>query len=172
MPSAGATTSIPLGVQEARGRFRGGRGYLAACTLGLPTIDTLAAMRADAEEWALGRADAVRYGAVVERVRSGFADLVNVPTSAVAIGPTAAYRQQILSGGHLGDTDAFRSVIPDAAHASMVLYVNIDDLEHAITQASADDKDIIDNITPLQAIGLSSWMDGEVARTSLMISTN
>ncbi len=90
----------------------------------------------------------------------------------VAIGPTAAYRQQILSGGHLGDTDAFRSVIPDAAHASMVLYVNIDDLEHAITQASADDKDIIDNITPLQAIGLSSWMDGEVARTSLMISTN
>jgi selenocysteine lyase/cysteine desulfurase len=90
MPSAGATTSIPLGVQEARGRFRGGRGYLAACTLGLPTIDTLAAMRADAEEWALGRADAVRYGAVVERVRSGYADLVNVPTSAVAIGSQAS----------------------------------------------------------------------------------
>jgi hypothetical protein len=90
----------------------------------------------------------------------------------VAIGPTAAYRQQILSGGHLGDTDAFRGVIPDAAHASMVLYVNIDDLEHAITQASADDNDIIDNITPLQAIGFSSWMDGEVAHTSLKIGTN
>ena len=27
----------------------------------------------------------------------------------VAIGPTAAYRQQILAGGHLGDTDAFRA---------------------------------------------------------------
>jgi len=79
-----------IGVREARGRFRGGRGYLAACTLGLPSDDTLAAMRADAEDWALGRADAVRYGAVVERVRSGYADLVSVPGGAVAIGSQAS----------------------------------------------------------------------------------
>jgi hypothetical protein len=90
----------------------------------------------------------------------------------VAIGPTAAYRQEILAGGHLGDSDAFRGVIPDAAHASAVLYVNIDDLEHAISQASVDDKVIIDNVSPLRAIGFSSWMDGEVARTSFKITTN
>jgi hypothetical protein len=90
----------------------------------------------------------------------------------VAIGPTAAYRQQVLAGGHLGDTDAFRSVIPDAGHASTVLYVNIDDLEHAISQASVGDKTVIDNVAPLKALGFSSWLDGEVAHTSFKISTN
>ena len=92
-PSAGIAASGPRarrGVREARGRFSGGRGYLAACTLGLPTRETLAAMRADAEEWALGRADAARYGAVVERVRSGYAGLVSVPVGAVAIGSQAS----------------------------------------------------------------------------------
>lgn len=96
LPSGGATPQAPvrprpiIGMREARGRFRGGRGYLAACTLGLPSDGTLAAMRADAEEWASGRADAVKYGAVVERVRSAYADLVNVPRGAVAIGSQAS----------------------------------------------------------------------------------
>jgi len=88
-PSSGGSRQL-LSVTEARARFSGGRGYLAACTLGLPTVDTLAAMRADSEEWALGRACAVKYGAVVERVRSGYADLVNVPVGAVAIGSQAS----------------------------------------------------------------------------------
>ena len=87
--SAAAVPAL-ISVREARGRFRGGRGYLAACTLGLPTDDTLAAMRADTEDWAHGRADAVKYGAVVERVRSGYADLVSVPTGTVAIGSQAS----------------------------------------------------------------------------------
>jgi len=84
LPTGAALPTV--GVREARGRFRGGRGYLAACTLGLPIDDTLAAMRADAEQWALGRADATAYGAVVERVRAGYAELVNVPSGQVAIG--------------------------------------------------------------------------------------
>jgi hypothetical protein len=90
----------------------------------------------------------------------------------LAIGPSSDYRQEVLAGGQLGSSDAFTSVITDAGHASTVLYVNIDDLEHAISQASVDDKVVIDNVTPLKAIGFSSWMDGDVARTSFKISTN
>ncbi len=90
----------------------------------------------------------------------------------VAIGPTPAYRQQILAGGHLGDAPAFRGVVPDAGHASMVLYVNLDDLAKPMSQAVGDGGDVGANLAPLQAFGFSAWMDGNVARTSLRISTN
>jgi hypothetical protein len=90
----------------------------------------------------------------------------------VVVGPTPDYRKLVLDGGTLGNTAAFRSVIPEAQRASMVLYVNIDDLEHAISQASGGDPSVTDNVAPLQAVGFSSWNDGQVAHTSLQISTN
>jgi hypothetical protein len=90
----------------------------------------------------------------------------------VVVGPTPDYRKLVLDGGTLGNTAAFRSVIPEAQRASMVLYVNVDDLEHAISQASGGDPSVTDNVAPLQAVGFSSWNDGQVAHTSLQISTN
>jgi selenocysteine lyase/cysteine desulfurase len=92
LPSRSVLPALPdrLGVREARDRFRGGRGYLAACTLGLPTRGTEAALHADAEAWALGRASAAGYAAVVERVRHAYAGLVTVPVSRVAIGSQAS----------------------------------------------------------------------------------
>ena len=79
-------TEPTIGLDEARAQFGGGRGYLAACTLGLPTMGTLAAMRADSEKWARGAATASHYAEIVERVRSGYAELVTVPVDRVAIG--------------------------------------------------------------------------------------
>ncbi len=90
----------------------------------------------------------------------------------VAIGPTVAYRQQILAGGHLGDTDGFRAVVPDAGHASLVLYVDLDSLDDLVSQVSAGDQEVADNLKPLQAFGFSVWTDGDVARTSLKVSTD
>jgi len=81
---------LPLGLPEARAQFRGGRGYLAACTLGLPTAGTVAALRNDLAAWAAGSASAAGYGAVVERVRAAYARLVAVPVSRVAIGSQAS----------------------------------------------------------------------------------
>ena len=89
-----------------------------------------------------------------------------------AIGPTAAYRQHLLEGGNLGDDDTFRGVVPDAAHASSVLYVNLDALEPAISKAAAGDQETLDNLTPLRAIGVSTWHDGDTIRFSFKISTN
>jgi hypothetical protein len=90
----------------------------------------------------------------------------------VVVGPTPAYRQAILAGGSLGGTAAFQSVVPEAGHASQVLYVNVDDLEHAISQAAAGDHSVLDNVSPLQAIGFSTWTDGDALHSSLKISTN
>jgi hypothetical protein len=90
----------------------------------------------------------------------------------VAIGPTPAYRREILAGGHLGDSAAFRGVVPDAGHASLVLYVDVDDLEKPLTDLFGNTDDITANLTPLQALGFSAWTDGDVTRTALEISTN
>ena len=67
----------------------------------------------------------------------GHARLRHAPVTWWRSGPTAAYRQQILAGGHLGDTDAFRAVIPDAGHASLVVYVDLDNLDKVVSQLSA-----------------------------------
>ncbi|WP_121290155.1 aminotransferase class V-fold PLP-dependent enzyme [Plantibacter sp. lyk4-40-MEA-4] len=75
-----------LSLQEASGSFPSAPGYLAACTLGLPTIGTTDAVMADLSAWQAARTDAAAYGAVVERVRGSFAELVNVPVRSVAIG--------------------------------------------------------------------------------------
>ena len=42
-------TKPAIGLDEARAQFSGGRGYVAACTLGRPNMGTLAAM------WAMTR---------------------------------------------------------------------------------------------------------------------
>ncbi|KQX07281.1 MULTISPECIES: aminotransferase class V-fold PLP-dependent enzyme [unclassified Leifsonia] len=75
-----------LTVTDARQQFAAGRGYLAACTLGLPALETTRAMRADAERWARGEASAVDYTAIVERTRASYAGLVGVAVDRVAIG--------------------------------------------------------------------------------------
>jgi hypothetical protein len=90
----------------------------------------------------------------------------------VAVGPTEAYRKEILAGGTLGSTAAFGSVVPEADRAGEVFYVNIDDLEQAISQAAGGDQSVTDNVSPLQALGFSTWTDADALHGSLKISTN
>jgi hypothetical protein len=89
-----------------------------------------------------------------------------------AIGPSAAYRRHLLDGGHLGDDDTFQGVVPDAANASSVIYVDVDALEPAIKKAAAGDPKTLDNLTPLRAIGMSTWRDGDTVRFSFKITTS
>ncbi|WP_104132609.1 aminotransferase class V-fold PLP-dependent enzyme [Cryobacterium sp. M91] len=110
-----STTTVTL--LEARARYASGRGYLAACTLGLPTIDTIAAMRADTEAWAGGQACASRYGEVVERVRVGYADLVNVTAHSVAIGSQTSVMAGLIAASL---PDGAEVVLPLGDFSSMV----------------------------------------------------
>ena len=75
---------------SAQSAFAGGRGYLAACTVGLPTRETRAAIIADLDAAALGRPDPGAYSAAVERTRGHFASLVGVAANRVAIGSQAS----------------------------------------------------------------------------------
>ncbi|WP_105034711.1 aminotransferase class V-fold PLP-dependent enzyme [Cryobacterium aureum] len=110
-----STTTVTLA--EARTRYTAGRGYLAACTLGLPTIDTIAAMRADTEVWSRGQASASRYGEVVERVRVGYADLVHVAPHNVAIGSQTSVMAGLVAASIPDDAEV---VLPRGDFSSMV----------------------------------------------------
>ncbi|HET8927003.1 MAG TPA: aminotransferase class V-fold PLP-dependent enzyme [Microbacterium sp.] len=66
--------------------FAGGRGYLAACTAGLPPTAARDAVVADVEAAGTGRVDIAGYGRAVERSRAAFARLVGVDASRIAIG--------------------------------------------------------------------------------------
>src|SRR5690606_41348852 len=75
-----------LNVADVQDRFAGGRGYLAACTAGLPPRAAHAALVADADAAARGRVDVAGYSAAAERSRAPFAALVGVSPARVAIG--------------------------------------------------------------------------------------
>jgi hypothetical protein len=63
--------------------------------------------------------------------------------------------------------------VPDAGDAGSVFYLEVDALEPSITKAAAGDRETLDNLTPLRAVGMSSWNDDDgVARFSLQVSTN
>lgn len=70
----------------ARSAFPSVHGYLAACTLGLPTTGTTEALTADIAAWERAGTDAATYGALVERVRASYAQLVGSHPRNVAIG--------------------------------------------------------------------------------------
>jgi selenocysteine lyase/cysteine desulfurase len=73
-------------VSPFRNRFAAGRGYLAACTLGLPADVTVEALNRDLDRWTTGTADALEYTATVERARGHAATLLGVDADRVATG--------------------------------------------------------------------------------------
>jgi selenocysteine lyase/cysteine desulfurase len=73
-------------MDSVRERFAAGRGYLAACTLGLPADVTRDALWRDLELWTTGAASASGYSAAVEMARAHAATLLGAETSQVATG--------------------------------------------------------------------------------------
>ncbi|WP_350349604.1 aminotransferase class V-fold PLP-dependent enzyme [Agromyces sp. G08B096] len=73
-------------MHPARTQYASGRGYLAACTLGLPSAATREALATDLERWAGGRASAAEYSSVVERARGHAATLLGTRPERVATG--------------------------------------------------------------------------------------
>jgi hypothetical protein len=122
------------------------------------------------------KGDPVAIEQVLDKIRAKVGDVPFLGSDStddlVAIGPSSAYRQHVLDGGALGDDDTFRGAVPDAGDASSLLFVNIDALEPSITKAAAGDQETVDNVTPLRAVGVSTWTDAEVTRFSLKVSTN
>jgi selenocysteine lyase/cysteine desulfurase len=73
------------------------RRYLAACTSGLPTSETVAALHADADTWGRGAASPAHYQPEIDRARELYAGLVGVGADRVAIGSQASVMAAVLA---------------------------------------------------------------------------
>lgn len=70
----------------ARAQFAPTPGYLNAATLGLPPVPVMTALQEALLQWQSGQAGPVAYDEAVNRARSGYAALVDVPVEQVAVG--------------------------------------------------------------------------------------
>jgi selenocysteine lyase/cysteine desulfurase len=112
------TTSLAPQLADARREFAGGRGYLAACTMGLPPSGTRAAVLADLDAAASGRATGAEYTAVVERTRESFARLLGTSSSRIALGSQASAFAGLIAGSV---PDGAEVLCVEGDFASMVL---------------------------------------------------
>lgn len=118
--------------------------------------------------------------AVLEKLRGQFPpDEVAVFGSdaegdTIVIGPNEDYRRSVLEKGGLGDDDVFKDVVREADDASVVLFVNVDEIEAAIADAlgETDDDEFLDNLKPVSGFGVSGWVDDGVAHSVARLTTD
>ncbi|WP_141932436.1 aminotransferase class V-fold PLP-dependent enzyme [Microbacterium sp. SLBN-146] len=103
-------------ISTARAAFDGGRGYLAACTVGLPPRSTRDAIVEDVTRAAAGEIDPVAYSAIVERSRSLFAALVGVPPDRIAVGSQVSVFTALIAGAV---PDGGEILVPDGDFSSI-----------------------------------------------------
>jgi selenocysteine lyase/cysteine desulfurase len=157
--STASTASVDI--TSARAEFAGGRGYLAACTVGLPSRSTLSALSADLRASAAGHPDPVGYTAAAERARGDFARLVGVPSRAVAIGSQVSVLAGLVAGGL---PDGARVLVADGDFSSVLLpFVHAGRGIHVESVPLARLADSIDDRTALVAFSLVQSATGAVA---------
>ncbi len=88
-----------LGLDDARACFAPVPGYLNAATLGLPSRETLTALREELDQWQAGLSMASRYDAAVERCRRAYASLVASPVQDVAVGAQVSPLVALVAAG-------------------------------------------------------------------------
>ena len=156
---------MPL--SQARAAFAGGAGYLAACTVGLPTRATAAAVSAEVEAAAAGRPDIAAYSAAVERSRTLFASLVGIAPERVAIGSQASVSAALVAaalpdGAEVLVPDGeFSSIVLPFIHAGRGIRVRAAPL-HALAEA-------VDASTSLVAFSVVQSATGDVADASAIL---
>lgn len=94
----------------------------------------------------------------------------------VAVGFDEEYLDELLAGGDLGSEDRFQEAVAEADKARFAVFVDFDaadgwlvDLVDAITDG---DEEALRNAEPLDAFGLSGWVEGSTTHVVLRLSTD
>jgi hypothetical protein len=115
---------------------------------------------------------------VLDKVRKRIGEQMSEPLrsrssgDAVAIGPNDDYLAEIVGDGVLGDTEAFRDVVPEAERAGAVVFVNFDAADAWLDALAEGDQEAKDNLEPLKALGVSTWQDGDTGHGLVRLTTN
>jgi hypothetical protein len=90
----------------------------------------------------------------------------------VALGTDPDYVSKLLEKGDLGSQESFDDAVPEAKQASSILYVNFDAGNGWAGQLadllSGGDSDVKANIEPLDALGISAWVDEDKVQHGLL----
>lgn len=121
--------------------------------------------------------DADKITAVIDMLKAAAgpqADAVQVRSKGdlVTVGLDKAYVAKLLEDGDLGGSTSFTKVVPDAARASVVVYVDFDAgngwAEQLADLASDGDATVKADVKPLDAFGVSSWQDSDRVQHGLL----
>ncbi|MGZ4437079.1 MAG: DUF3352 domain-containing protein [Nocardioidaceae bacterium] len=114
----------------------------------------------------------------LKRAAGPQAGIVQVKTEdgIVLVGLDPAYLDEVTKQGGLGSTSAFQEAVPHADGAAGIFYISFDAGDWAAKLGdllSGGNADVRANIEPLQAFGMSSWVDGDkVAHVELKLTTD
>lgn len=81
------------------------------------------------------------------------------------------YRGQLESEGDLGGSDAYSEVVEND-DAQSVMYVNFNVGDDWLVRATEDMPEVSENLEPLAAFGISSWVDDEVVHGLFKVTTD
>ncbi|MFI8632300.1 aminotransferase class V-fold PLP-dependent enzyme [Microbacterium sp. NPDC077663] len=155
---------MPLSPATVRAAFPDSRGYVAACTAGIPPLATRDAVRADLDAWP----DPMRYAASAERCRASFARLVGVDPAAVALGAQTSAMVSLVAASL---PDGAIVLCPDGEFSSLVLpFVHAG---RGITVRTAPLDDLADTIsddTTLVAFSIVQSATGAVADADAIVA--
>lgn len=104
----------------------------------------------------------------------------------VAFGLSPDYVKTLAGKGALGDQVSFQQVVPEPEKANAVLYVDFDagngwaeevaqsieDMASGLSGDKGPSSTARDNVAPLDALGVSSWLDGDVERGLFRLTTD
>lgn len=117
--------------------------------------------------------------AVLEKLRAQFPseETLVFDTDAegdtIVIGPNEAFRKEVLDKGGLGDNDVFKDVVREVDDASVVLFVNVNELEDLIEEGMGEfDAELFDNVKPISGFGISGYVDDGVAHSVMRLTTD
>jgi hypothetical protein len=90
----------------------------------------------------------------------------------IAIGPDQDYITELLEDGDLGDSKVFKHVIREPGDASSIFFVNFDAGDGWLVKIAGDDKEVADNLEPLEGVGMSAWVEDDSSHLVFRVTTN
>ncbi|MGH3345846.1 MAG: DUF3352 domain-containing protein, partial [Nocardioides sp.] len=81
------------------------------------------------------------------------------------------YRDALIEGGTLGESDSYRAVVPEADRAAAVMYVDFD-AGSWLDSLAEGDQEVADNVEPLSSFGVSSWLEDGTTFGEIRLTTD
>lgn len=106
------------------------------------------------------------------------ADMVVVEETAdgVTLGVQQSYVEELVTEGDLAESASFDAVLPEADRSSTALFLDFDAgdgwAERLAEQVSGGDRSVVRNVAPLDAVGVSSWVEDDVEHGLVRITTD